>query len=55
VHSFASNAAGLARIAVNLGPFGAAQAGSVLFYLWAVVYLGLAALIATVGFERRDL
>ena len=55
VHAFASNAAGLARIAVNLGPFGAAQAGSTLFYFWAVVYLGLAALIATVGFERRDL
>jgi len=55
VHTFASNAAGLARIAVNLGPFGAAQAGSTLFYLWAVVYFGLAAIIATVGFERRDL
>jgi ABC-2 type transport system permease protein len=55
VHAFASNAAGLARIAVNLGPFGAAQAGSTTFYLWAVVYFALAAVIATVGFERRDL
>jgi Cu-processing system permease protein len=55
VHAFASNAAGLARIAVNPGPFGAAQAGSPTFYLWAVVYFGLAAVIATVGFERRDL
>ncbi|HTX13545.1 MAG TPA: ABC transporter permease [Solirubrobacteraceae bacterium] len=55
VHSFASNAAGLARVAVNLGPFGAAQAGSTFFYLWAVVYFGLAAMIATAGFERRDL
>jgi Cu-processing system permease protein len=55
VHAFASNAAGLARIVVNLGPFGAAQAGSTVFYLWAVVYFGLAAIIATVGFERRDL
>jgi Cu-processing system permease protein len=55
VHAFASNAAGLARVAVNLGPFGAAEAGSTLFYLWAVVYFGLAAIIAAVGFERRDL
>ncbi|HUA46212.1 MAG TPA: ABC transporter permease [Solirubrobacteraceae bacterium] len=55
VHAFASNAAGLARIAVNLGPFGAAQAGSTVFYLWAAVYFGLAAVIAAVGFERRDL
>jgi Cu-processing system permease protein len=55
VHAFASNAAGLARIAVNLGPFGAAQAGSTIFYLWAVVYFGLAAVIAALGFERRDL
>jgi Cu-processing system permease protein len=55
VHAFASNAAGIARIAVNLGPFGAAQAGSMTFYLWGVVYFGLAAIIAAVGFERRDL
>jgi len=55
VHTFASNAAGLARIAVNLGPFGAAQAGGTTFYLWAVVYLGLAAVAASVGFERCDL
>jgi Cu-processing system permease protein len=55
VHAFASNAAGIARIAVNLGPFGAAQAGSTLFYFWAVVYFGLAAVIAAMGFERRDL
>ena len=55
VHAFASNAGGLARIAVNLGPFGAAESGSTLFYLWAVVYFGLAAVIAAVGFERRDL
>lgn len=55
VHAFATNAAGLARIAVNLGPFGAAQAGSIKFYLWAVVYFCVAAIVATVGFERRDL
>ena len=40
---------------INLGPFGAPQAGSAGFYIWAAFYLGLAALAATVGFERRDL
>jgi Cu-processing system permease protein len=55
LHALASNQAGLVRIVINLGPFGDPQAGSAGFYIWAAFYLGLAALAATVGFERRDL
>jgi hypothetical protein len=40
---------------INLGPFGAPQAVGLTFYLWAALYLGLAAVAATVGFERSDL
>jgi ABC-2 type transport system permease protein len=55
LHALASNQAGLARIVINLGPFGAPQAVGATFYIWVAAYLGFAALAATVGFERRDL
>jgi len=55
LYGLASSQAGLARIIINLGPFGAPQAVGVTFYFWAAVYLALAAVAATVGFERRDL
>jgi hypothetical protein len=40
---------------VNLGPFGASHPNSVAFDIWAAFYLAILALMATVGFERRDL
>lgn len=40
---------------VNLGPFGSSHAGSPALYIWAVFYLALTALLATVVFARRDL
>jgi Cu-processing system permease protein len=55
LYAFASSQAGVARILINLGPFGAPQAVGLTFYLWAALYLGLAAVAATVGFERCDL
>jgi hypothetical protein len=40
---------------INLGPFGSSHPASTIFDLWTACYLAIAALIATVGFERRDL
>jgi Cu-processing system permease protein len=55
LHALASNQTGLARVLVNLGPFGSAHAGSTAFDIWTAVYLAIVALLATVSFERRDL
>jgi Cu-processing system permease protein len=55
LHALGSNQTGLARVLVNLGPFGTSQAGSTAFDLWAACFVALAAVLAAVGFERRDL
>ncbi len=55
LHALGSNQAGVTRILVNLGPFGASSAGSFAFDLWSAGYLAIVALAATVAFERRDL
>ncbi len=55
LHALGSNQTGVTRVLVNLGPFGASQAGSVSFDLWSAGYLAIVALIAVVAFERRDL
>jgi Cu-processing system permease protein len=46
---------GFTKLAINLGPFGRAQAAGVGLWLWALVYLGLVAAWALRGFARRDL
>jgi Cu-processing system permease protein len=46
---------GFTRLAVDLGPFGAAQSAGVGLWLWALVYLGLVGVWALRGFARRDL
>ncbi len=46
---------GFTKLAINLGPFGRAQAAGVGLWLWAVVYLALVGLWALRGFARRDL
>ena len=46
---------GFTRLAINLGPFGGAEAASPLLWPWAVAYLALVGLGATVAFGRRDL
>ena len=43
------------KLAINLGPFGRAQAAGVGLWLWALVYLGLVGAWALRGFARRDL
>ena len=55
LHALGSNQTGLTRVLVNLGPFGASHPNSVPFDIWAVVYLAILSVLATVGFERRDL
>jgi ABC-type transport system involved in multi-copper enzyme maturation permease subunit len=46
---------GFTRLAIELGPFGGAEAASAWLWLWAFAYLGLVGAAALVGFKRRDL
>ena len=46
---------GFTRLAIDLGPFGGAEAAGPGLWLWAVVYLGLVGAWALRGFARRDL
>jgi Cu-processing system permease protein len=55
LHALGSNQTGLARVLVNVGPFGSSNAGSTGFYVWAVFYLAVVAFVAAVGFAQRDL
>jgi ABC-type transport system involved in multi-copper enzyme maturation permease subunit len=55
LHALGSNQTGLTQVLVNLGPFGASHPNSFGFDVWAVGYLAIVALVATLGFERRDL
>ena len=50
-----SDTVGFTRLAIDLGPFGGAQAAGVGLWLWALVYLGLVGAWALRGFARRDL
>ena len=55
LHALGSNQTGLTQVLVNLGPFGSSHPNSVGFDIWTGFYVALVALLATVGFERRDL
>jgi Cu-processing system permease protein len=46
---------GFTRLAIDLGPFGAAQSAGAGLWLWALVYLGLVGAWALRGFAARDL
>lgn len=46
---------GLARVAIDLGPFGGAADFGALLWPWALVYLGLVGALALRSFARRDL
>lgn len=50
-----ADARGFTDFAVQLGPFGGADAGGPLLWVWTVVYVGLLGLAARAGFARRDL
>jgi ABC-type transport system involved in multi-copper enzyme maturation permease subunit len=55
LHALGSNQTGLTQVLVNLGPFGSSHANSLAFDVWAAFYVAVVALVAAVGFERRDL
>jgi Cu-processing system permease protein len=46
---------GFTRLAINLGPFGGAEAAGPLLWPWALAYLALVGLGASAAFARRDL
>jgi hypothetical protein len=46
---------GFTRLAIQLGPFGGAQASGVGLWLWSAGYLVAVGVVATLGFRRRDL
>jgi ABC-type transport system involved in multi-copper enzyme maturation permease subunit len=46
---------GFERLAIDLGPFGGAEAGGAGLWLWALLYLGLVGVAALRAFQRRDL
>jgi Cu-processing system permease protein len=46
---------GVTGVIVQLGPFGGAQEGGPLLWLWTLAYLGFVGLAAQLAFARRDL
>jgi len=46
---------GFTRLAIELGPFGGAEAASALLWPWSVGYLALVGAVAAAAFARRDL
>jgi ABC-2 type transport system permease protein len=46
---------GFTRLAIDLGPFGGAEAASLWLWPWAFAYLGLVGAIVLAWFRRRDL
>lgn len=46
---------GFTKLAIDLGPFGGAQAAGPLLWPWTLGYLGVVGVIASRGFTRRDL
>lgn len=50
-----ANTTGLTGFLLELGPFGGAYTGGAWLRLWALAYLAIVALLAAVGFYRKDL
>ena len=46
---------GFTRLAIDLGPFGGAQAGGAGLWLWSLAYLVAVGGVAVAAFARRDL
>jgi Cu-processing system permease protein len=53
--SLTEDVGGTTGLIVQLGPFGGAQEGGSLLWVWSAVYLALVAAAARMGFARRDL
>jgi ABC-type transport system involved in multi-copper enzyme maturation permease subunit len=50
-----ANTTGLTGFLLNLGPFGGGYTGGPQLRLWAIAYLVIVGVVATVAFSRRDL
>jgi Cu-processing system permease protein len=55
LHALAASQTGFTGVLINLGPFGSSHAGGPGLDLWAVAYLAIIGVLATYGFNRRDL
>ena len=55
LNALTSDVRGATGVIVQLGPFGGAQEGGALLWLWSAAYLVLVGLAARFGFARRDL
>ncbi|HEX2506046.1 MAG TPA: ABC transporter permease subunit [Gaiellaceae bacterium] len=55
LHQISADSFGLTRVALQLGPFGGAEAGGVALWLYAAAYLGAVLGLALLFFSRRDL
>jgi Cu-processing system permease protein len=55
LHEISAESFGLTRVALQLGPFGGAEAGGALLWLYAAAYLAVVLGLAILSFSRRDL
>jgi Cu-processing system permease protein len=55
LHALTEDVSGATGVIVQLGPFGGAQEGGVVLWLWALAYLALVGAGARLAFARRDL
>jgi Cu-processing system permease protein len=55
LHAITVDTIGFTRFALQLGPFGGAQAGGLALYIWSGVYLVLVGTATLHAFARRDL
>jgi ABC-type transport system involved in multi-copper enzyme maturation permease subunit len=55
LNAISADSFGLTRVALQLGPFGGAQAGGALLWPYALAYLAALVGLTLVGFARRDL
>ena len=55
LHRITLDTSGFTRFALQLGPFGGAQAGGALLPVWSLAYLALVGAVAALVFARKDL
>ena len=55
LNGISADSFGLTDVALQLGPFGGAQAGGDWLWPWTAAYLAIVAALAVAGFARRDL
>lgn len=55
LHAITADTTGFTKFALQLGPFGGAEAGGAALRLWSVAFLALVGALALGGFARRDL